>query len=133
MLKFLVPLIFLTAQFLIAWYGYHTGKLPAKGAFLGFEYDSLFVSTLIVQLKFVWLLIIINFLFSLGFHWGFSSYRNFVVIAMIWIASGPVAALIFNMIIAKEPVDLALVIGIVLIAIGGVLVVAHKEFSALLS
>jgi drug/metabolite transporter (DMT)-like permease len=130
--KLLTPLLFLSTQLLFTWYGAYTGKLPAKGSFFGIPYDSFLMRSLVTQLQFVWLLILANMLFSIAFHMGFAGYRNFVVIAMIWIASGPVAALLFNLFVTKEPLDLPLTFGIVLIVLGGVLVVAHRDIASYL-
>ncbi len=125
--KILTPLLFLGAQFIIAWYGYFSGKMPAKGTYLGFHYDSIFARSLITQFEYLWVLIIINLFFSMGFNLGFGSYKNFLVIALIWMASGPIAALLFNTIFVKEKLDPALIFGIIFITIGAVCVVAHKE------
>ena len=125
--KLLVPITFLGAQLLISWYGYHTGKMSIKGSFLGMEYNSLFTSALITQIKFIWLIILVNLLFVLGFHWGANSYKSFVVIIMIWFGSGPIAALIFNAIVAKAPIDLALILGVILLTSGAVMIIAHQD------
>lgn len=130
--KLLTPLLFLTTQLLFTWYGAYTGKLPAKGSFFSIPYDSFIIRSLVTQLQFVWLLILANMLFSIAFHMGFASYRNFIIIAMIWIASGPVAALLFNFFVTKEPLDLPLTLGIVLIVLGGILVVAHRDIMGFL-
>jgi len=131
--KIIVPIIFLTAQFVIAGYGYFTGKMPAQGNILGIAYDSVFARMLIVQFKYVWILILLNFLYSIGFHLGFSVYKNFIVIATIWIASGPLAALVFNAIFVKEKLDPVLIAGIFCVTIGAIGVVAHKEIMQLLN
>ncbi len=125
--KILVPILFLISQFLVTGYGYYTGKLAAKGSLFGWAYDSALIRAIITQFEFFWVLIIINILFSFGFNLGFQSYKNYLVIAMIWIASGPIASLIFNQIISKEKIDLAMIIGIILITTGAISVVAHKE------
>lgn len=130
--KLLMPVLFLAAQFLVAWYGWFTGKLPASGSFLGFAYDSMLVRSIVTQIEFLWVLIIINALFSYGFHLGFANYKNFIVIAALWIASGPVAALAFNMIAAHERIDWPIVAGLAFIVIGAVLVTAHADIRALL-
>ncbi|MDQ4076747.1 MAG: hypothetical protein M3220_10955 [Chloroflexota bacterium] len=127
LLKALVPLLFIGTQFIIAWYGNFTGRLPTRGSYLGISYDSVFLRTLLVQMEYIWLLILINVLFSLGFHLGFSSYKNFLVIAVLYIASGPIAALLFNSLFVKEKLDGALVLGIAFVVLGSILVVAHKE------
>ena len=130
--KLLMPALFLAAQFLVSWYGWYTGKLSSSGSFLGFQYDSPLVRSIVTQLEFLWLLVIINALFSFGFHLGFSNYKNFIVIAALWIASGPIAALLFNMIVAKQGIDWPILLGLALIAAGAVLVVAHADVKALL-
>ncbi len=125
--KLLVVILFLAAQFLIAWYGYFSGKLPVRGSFWGLSYESVFIRSLVTQLEFFWVLVIINLLYSMAFHVGFGSYKNFLVISILYLASGPISALLFNALVAKEKLDVALIIGILLITIGGILVVAHKE------
>ena len=127
MQKLLVPLLFFTSGLVISWYGYYTGKLPSKGIFLGMEYDSVFISSFVVQIKFIWLFIIINTMFTLAFNLGFASYKSYIVIVAFWLGSIPVAALIFNKVVLKEPVDFAIIAGIVLITVGAMMVVAHKE------
>lgn len=129
--KIFVPILFLAAQFMVSWYGYFTGKLSTKGTYLGFSYDSVFVRAIIVQLEYIWVIIIINILFTLGFQFGFANYKNFLVLIILWIASGPIAALIFNAFFAKEKLDIALIAGIVFVTIGAVFVVAHKEITQL--
>ncbi len=130
--KILTPLAFFVAQFLIAWYGNYTGKLPAQGTFLGIVYDSIFLRALFTQLQFIWLLIIINVLFSLGFHWGFLSFKHFLVIATIWISMGVIAKISFNALFAKQPLDIPLVAGLFLVLLGAILVTAHEDIAKLL-
>ncbi len=131
MLKIFVPVFFIAAQFLITWYGYFTGKLPESGKFFGISYNSVFAKALIVQFEFFWLLILINFLFSLGFHFGFESYKNFLVIAVLWIASGPLAAVMFNVLFVREKMDVFVLIGVFLVTVGAIVTVAHKEIAGL--
>lgn len=131
--KLLVPLVFLAAQLMISWYGLLAGKLSSQGSFLGISYDSTYISILVLQLKFIWLFIIINFLFSIGFQWGFAGYKHYIVIASIWVASGPIAAVILNAILIKEPLNWVMISGLVLITVGSVLVTAHKEILSALS
>lgn len=128
--KILVPILFIIAQLIVAWYGDFTGKLATKSSFLGFEYDGLFWKATITHIKYFWVLLSINFFFTLAFHFGFEYYRNFLVIAILWIAAGPIAALIYNSIVLKETADLPLYIGVVLIFVGSIFVVAHKEIVA---
>lgn len=131
--KLLVPLIFFSAQFLIAWYGWFTGKMSTKGSYLGIHYDSAIIQSIVVQFEYLWILIGINILFSLGFHFGFSEYKNFLAVAIIWIAAGPLASLLFNAIFVKEKFDPMVIIGVVLITVGAILVVAHKEIGKILT
>lgn len=133
MQKIIVPIIFIGAQFIIAWYGYFTGRMSPQGTIFGIQYDSFIVRSLLTQIKYLWVLILLNFLYSLGFHLGFANYKSFIVIAIIWIASGPIAALLFNSIFVKDKLDVALVVGILLITLGAISVVAHKEIMRLFS
>lgn len=131
--KILVPVIFIAAQFIIAWYGNFSGKFPIKGVYMGLAYDSAFIRALITQFEYLWLLIIINLLFSFGFNLGFNSYKDFLIIAIVWIASGPIAALLFNTLVTKEKVDLPIIIGIILVTLGTISVMAHKEITKMIS
>ena len=125
--KLLVPFMFLGSQLLIAWYGYFAGKLPAKGSYLGMQYDSVFLRSLFTQFEYLWVLILINVIFTMAFSIGFSSYNNFLAIIIFNIAAAPIAALIFNFFVAKNPVNWAVVVGVVLVASGTFLVLASKE------
>ncbi|MCF7844206.1 MAG: hypothetical protein K9M03_00055 [Kiritimatiellales bacterium] len=131
--KVLVLGIFLTAQFIITWYGYFMGKLSPEGQILGITYHSTITGILLIQIKFIWVPIIINVLYGLGFQWGNEVFRNFLIIISLWIASGPIAAIIFNSIFIKEKIDLSIILGIVLITAGSIFVVAHKEIGNLFS
>ena len=133
MARLLTVAVFLAAQYLIAWYGNLAGKVPAKGTMLGIEYQSQFVGTVLLQVKFLWLFLVINLLFALGFQWGFESMKHFVAIAALWIAAGPVAALLFNTIALKEPLTPVLLIGFGLVVCGGLLMTAHQEIHNWLS
>ncbi|MBU0459099.1 hypothetical protein KKF03_06715, partial [Patescibacteria group bacterium] len=77
--------------------------------------------------------ILINIIYGLGFQLGNSSFNNFLIVISLWIASGPIAAILFNIIFVKEKLDLLIVLGIILITLGSLMVVAHKEVSKLLS
>ncbi|MBI2463548.1 hypothetical protein HYV57_01175 [Candidatus Peregrinibacteria bacterium] len=125
--KILIPIIFFVAQFIIAWYGFFTGKLSSKGNIFGFEYDSFLVRSFVTQVKYIWILILINVLFTIGFHLGFREYKQFLILASLWIASGPLALLLFNILFSKEKIDLPIVFGVLFIAIGAIGIVAHKE------
>jgi len=131
--KLLVLSAFLTAQFIIAWYGYFMGKLSPEGQILGISYSSPLTGIFLIQIKFIWVIILINVLFGLGFQWGNEAFKNFLIIIVIWIASAPIAAVIFNAIFLKAKIDLPIIFGIILITGGSILVVAHKEVAKLLS
>ena len=128
-----MPVVFIGAQLMISWYGYFTGKLSTAGQYFGIAYDSFILRTILVQLEYIWVLVLINILFSMGFHLGFGGFKNFLVIALIWIASGPIAALIFNTFVAKEKLNVPILVGLVLIVAGAVLVVANKEVQQLIA
>lgn len=131
--KILVPILFVGAQFIITWYGDFTGKMASKGTYLGIAYDSIFVRALVTQFEYIWVLVIINVIFSMGFNLGFGSYKDFLVIAIIWMASGPIAALLYNGLVLKEKIDIVLIGGIILVALGAFTVVAHKEIAKMLN
>lgn len=126
--KFFVLALAFGASFLITWYGNFTGKLPSKGTYLGLGYDSPIIRAIVTQFEYFWVLIIVNALFTLMFQLGFQAFKNnFLPLAMLWLAMGPVAALIFNFVVLKEKVSFVALGGIFLIIAGSVLVTAHKE------
>lgn len=131
--KIFVPILFVVAQFLIAWYGDFSGKLAAKGTYLGMSYNSGFLRSIFTQFEYLWIIIIINVLFSFGFNLGFNSYKDFLIIAVIWMASGPIAALLYNSLILKEKLDVVVIGGILLVVFGAIAVVAHKEIAKILN
>lgn len=131
--KILTPLLFVLAQFLIAFWGNFSGRISPKDTFFNVPFDNPYMATLMVQFKYIWLFIIINYLFSMGFNFGFIGYKDFLTLMLIWIAAGPIAAFLFNFFVTKEPVNYSIIIGAVLIIAGGILVAANKEVVALLS
>lgn len=120
----------LIAQYLLSWYANFTGKLADSGKFLGFTYDSPLARAFFTQIEYVWLLIIINFCFSLSFKLGFLSFNNFLVQIIIWNAMAPVAFIAFSMIHLKEKPNVTIMVGLALVIIGAILVVANKEITA---
>jgi drug/metabolite transporter (DMT)-like permease len=125
--KLLVPLLLIAVNFTITAYGYFSGKLPVTGKLFGIPYNGVLSSSLATQLRFVWLLIFINLVYTLAFYWGLKHYNSYFVVATLWITSVPIAALLFNTLVAKEPLNWIIVLGLALVAIGAVLVVANKE------
>ncbi|MFC1733200.1 hypothetical protein ACFL6I_23120 [candidate division KSB1 bacterium] len=129
--KILTPIIFVVAQFLIAFWGNFSGQISSKNTFFTVPFDNAYLATLLLQFKYVWLLIIINFLFSMGFNFGFTGYKGFLTLMLLWIAAGPIAAFLFNFFFTKQSINIAIIIGAVLIFAGGVMVAANKEIMML--
>lgn len=125
--KILVAVLAFIGTFIVQWYGNFSGRLPSKGTFLGFSYDSVLVRAVVTQLEYVWVLILINIFFTLAFSLGLQSFKNFLTLALIWLAMGPISALIFSTLVLKEKVSISALIGIIFIFIGSILVVAQKE------
>jgi len=133
MLKLLVLLAFLSAQLIITWFGYFLGKAPARGTVFGLSYASPLAGLLITLIAFIWIPVVINLLYGIGFQWGNRAFGNFLVVIALWIAAAPVAALIFNAIVTREKWDLPILLGLALITVGSILVAAHKEIARLLT
>lgn len=130
---FLFLLIF-SANFIFVWYGNFTGKLPGKGAIFSWEYDSIFVRAVVTQFQYVWVLIIANIIFTLFFKLGFEAFKNnFLSLAIIWLATGPLAALVFNTFVLKEKVNFVALIGVLFLITGSILVIAQKEIIKLIT
>jgi len=125
--KILVPLLLIGVNFVITGYGYFTGKFPIKGSLFGIPYDGVMSSSLATQIRLVWLLILINLVYTLAFYWGLKYYSGYLIVATLWITSVPIAALLFNTFVVKEPINWVIILGLVLITIGAVLVVVNKE------
>lgn len=117
----------LTANFIITAYGYFSGRLPVQGKLLGIEYNGAISSSLATQIRFVWLLILINILYTLAFYWGLKYYNSYLVVGTLWITSVPIATLLFNTFVVKEQLNWIIATGLMLIAIGALLVVLNKE------
>ncbi|MBI5152720.1 hypothetical protein HZA39_04240 [Candidatus Peregrinibacteria bacterium] len=131
--KILVPVLFFLAQVIISWYGAFTGSLSSKGEYFGLKFDSSLLRSFVAQFEYFWILIIINFLFTLGFSFGFGAYKSPVVIISLYILTWPLAVLTYNSIFAKEKLDLVLVAGLAIMAIGVWLVAAHSDIMKFLS
>lgn len=131
--KLLIPVISLIANFIIVWYANFAGKLPSKGTYLGFTYDSVFIRAVVTQFEYLWVLIIINALFTFMFSLGLESFKNnFLGLTIMWLAMGPIAALIFNNLVLKQSVTAVAVLGIFFVVVGVILVTAQKEIISLL-
>lgn len=126
-MKFIVIILAFVGTMIAQWYGNFSGKLPAKGSFLGFSYDSIIVRAIVTQIEYLWILILINACFTLVFSMGYGSFKNFLSLAIIWLAMGPITALIFNVVVLKEKTTIVAFMGIFLVIIGSILVVAQKE------
>lgn len=132
--KFFVIGLALAATMIVQWYGNFSGKLPAKGSFLGLEYDSIYLRAFFTQIEYVWVLIIINLLFTLTFNVGFAAFKNnFLAVITIYLAAGPLCSLLMSALILKEKVAWPALVGLLLVFVGSVLVVAQKEVASLLS
>jgi drug/metabolite transporter (DMT)-like permease len=125
--KLIAPFLFIGVNVLITWYGFFTGKLPTKGSLFGISFDGVVSSSLATQIRFVWLLILINICYTLAFYYGLKHYSGYLMVATLWITSVPIAAILFNTFYVKEPINWVILLGIILITIGAVLVVVNKE------
>lgn len=129
--KIFVGVLAFAGTFLIQWYGNFTGKLPAKGTYLGFAYDSIFARAIVTQFEYLWVLIIINIIFTSMFQLGFEAFKNnFLPLAIVWLAMGPISALVFNSFVLKEKVTWVAFVGVLAIIVGSILVIAQKEVLA---
>jgi len=128
--KIFVAILAFAGNFIALWYGNFSGRLPAKGAYLGLSYNSVFVRAIVTQFEYIWVLIIINILFTMMFSIGFLSFKNFLTLALIWLAMGPISALVFNAFILREKITWIALVGVLFLIIGSIFVVAQKEILA---
>lgn len=129
--KLFVALLAFAGNFMVQWYGNFSGKLPAKGVYLGMAYNSTFVRALVTQFEYLWVLIIINVIFSWMFSLGFDSFKNFLTLTVIWLAMGPISALVFNTVILRQRVNIIEVLGLLFVIVGAIFVSANKEILAI--
>ncbi|MFH1443942.1 MAG: hypothetical protein ABIG34_00950 [Candidatus Peregrinibacteria bacterium] len=133
MLKLFVLLAFLAAQFIITWFGVFLSKIPPRGTVFGWSYTSPLFGLFVTLIAFIWIPVIINLLYGLGFQWGNRAFGSFLVVISLWIAAAPLAALLFNLLVVREKVDLPLLLGLLCITIGSILVATHREIASLFS
>jgi hypothetical protein len=105
MQKLLVAIIALAVNLGIQWYADNGGRIADSGSLFGWEYDSIIVSSTLYALKFVWLLIIINIATVISSKIGIEAFSSFFVYYLIFIASAPIAALIYNSLAEKTEVS----------------------------
>ena len=127
----LVVVLAFIGNLIIQWYANFSGHLPSKGTYLGVSYDSIFVRAIVTQFEYLWVLVIINVFFMIGFNIGFATFKNFLTLMLIWLAMGPISAFVFSALVLKEKISFVAVLGVVFIIAGSVLVVAQKEVAAL--
>lgn len=117
---------------IVQWYGNFVSKLPSKGSYLGISYDSAIARALITQFEYLWVIILANFFFTLMFKLGIPAFKgNFLTLAAVWLAMGPIVAFLYSTLILKEKATVFAGIGLLLIIIGGILVVAQNEIAKL--
>lgn len=127
MQKSIVILLALAANLALQWFGHTGGKIQKAGEFFGLSYDSLFTSSIVFNLKFFWVVFLINIAFVYASKTGTESFNSFLAFILIWIAAAPLAALIYNVAVTKEPINYLHIIGIFLIFAGSILISANKE------
>ena len=125
--KITTTLAFLAAQLVITWYGHFMGQLPAKSSFLGWQYDSIYLQILFTQIRWIWIPILINVLYGIGFYWGQQSFQSFITIIALRIAAAPVAAILFQLFFLKQGISLLSFAGLALIALGSILVATQNQ------
>jgi len=131
-MQLLTFLAFLASQLLITWYGHYMSGIPTKGQFLGIAYASPLASLFITQIKYLWVPVLINMLYGIGFQWGNAGFGSFLIVITLWIAAAPVAAVLFNAMVVREPMDWPTVFGLLLVTAGGVIVALHDKIATLL-
>ncbi len=131
-MQLLTFLAFLASQLLITWYGHYMSGIPTKGQFLGIAYASPLVSLFITQIKYLWVPVLINMLYGIGFQWGNTGFGSFLVVITLWIAAAPIAAVLFNAVIVREPIDWPTAVGLLIVTVGAMIVALHEKISALM-
>jgi hypothetical protein len=127
MLKILVPIIALSVSLAIQWFAHKGGRIVSTGEILGWSYDSFLINATIFTFKYFWIVIPVNIAFVYASKTGMSAYGSFLAFMLIWVAAAPIAAFIYNAVIAKDPVNILHVTGAILIFTGAILISANKE------
>jgi drug/metabolite transporter (DMT)-like permease len=127
MQKLLFVLIAVSVNFAMQWYAHGAGKLPDAGVLLGWHYNSAIISSTIQTLKYIWFFVLANVAFTYAFKIGETSFDTFLITMILWIASAPVAALLYNIFVLKQPLNWLYGVGILLVFAGSVCVAANQE------
>ena len=123
----IIATLFLLAQFLIMWWGMAANKMSSKGIILGVSYENFWIGITLLQLKFLPLFLIINYLFATGLHFGYQV-LPFIPLMLLWIASMPIATFLFNLLVLKEPLHWSVFVGAFFIFLGTFFLLAGKDF-----
>jgi len=127
MQKLLFILIAVVVNFAVQYYVHSAGKISDSGSILGWHYNSALIAATIQTLKYVWFFILVNIAFTYAFKIGESSFSSFLVTMVIWIAAAPVATLLYNVLILKEPLNWLHGVGILLVFMGSISIAANQQ------
>lgn len=130
--KLIVILFAFLGSSIVQWYGNFVSKMPSSGTYLGISFNSPYIRALVTQFEYLWVIILANFFFTLMFKLGMPAFKgNFLTLATVWLAMGPIVAFLYSTLILKEKATVFAGIGLLLIIIGGILVVAQNEIAKL--
>lgn len=127
MQKLLFIVLAILVNFSVQWYAHHAGKLSDAGSLFGWHYNSTFLSSLLLTIKYVWFFILANALYTYAFKIGETHFETFIVAMILWIAAAPVATLLYNSFILKQPINWLHFVGILLVLTGSICVAANQE------
>lgn len=132
MQKLLIIFLALIANLCIMWFANKGAKITNAGTIFGWSYDSRVISSILLTFKFFWLLIITNAIFIYASKTGVETFSSYVTFILIWIAMAPIAAILFNFFVSKEPLNWIHFAGLILVFSGTALIYANKEISKIL-
>lgn len=101
-------------------------------ALLGWSPSHALPQSLVITLKWLWILIIANILFSYAAKVGFGTFDSFLTYILIFAAASPIASLILNALTDKVSINVMHLAGILLIIAGSALIVGNKEVMSFL-
>lgn len=132
MQKLLIILLGIAANLCVIWFANKSGKISEVGSLFGWHYDSKLISSTIVTLKFFWILLIVNVMFSYASKTGIEAFESSLTFILVWMAMAPLSALIYNFFINKEPVNWVHFAGLILVFSGTIMIYANKEILKML-
>ncbi len=119
--KLIVGLIAVGANIVFQYFGYLASK-STDLTLLGWSPEHPLAQSLVITLRWFWILLIANVLFSYAAKMGVSTFDSFLTYILIFAASVPIASLILNTFTEKTPLHWSHMAGVILVIAASILI-----------